>query len=150
MEFFIIIFSPLSSPLLYYILLQKMMRQRGEVSLLARPMRRRTDEADATWQTATLFISMTQLSQAYFSRIKQPYGKPVSEPEGRGGAGGECQCKGERVNKWVCSMQMLFGLTPPPAGLPPPGTVLSLWHGNGSKLMKTLHSLPDNFHWRAT
>lgn len=89
-------------------------------------------EIDEMWQAATLLISMTQLSQPYFRKIKQPYGKLGCLGGGAGGARRVCV----KMNKLVvCRWALCFS---------PPPTILSLWHGNGSKLMKTLHSFGDN------
>lgn len=86
-------------------------------------------------------ISMTQLSQPYFSEIKRPYGKracPRGEEREESGA---CMCV--ETNKLaVCRWSSVSLL--PPFGSPPSNTILSFWHGNGSKLMKTLHSFSDN------
>lgn len=101
-------------------------------------------EIDEMWQVATLLISMTQLSQPYFRKIKRPYGKLACLKEGGRGWRSEGYvyvCV--KMNKLVvCRWPFCF--SPPPICSPPLSTILSFWHGNGSKLMKTLHSFSDN------
>lgn len=93
-----------------------------------------------------LLISMTQLSQPYFRKIKQPYGKLGCLGWGEGQEERSvcvrvCVCV--KMNKLVVC-RWTFCFSPPPICYPPSSTILSFWHGNGSKLMKTLHSFSDN------
>lgn len=79
-------------------------------------------EINEMWQAATLLIIMTQLSQPYFRKIKQPYGKLACLGGGAGGGRSVCVCV--KINKLVV-FRWAFCFSPPPFCFPPSSTSLS-------------------------